>query len=102
MAANATTRALRIQKALAGKSITGLQLGEIAKAIGENSVNTLRTLQEMQKEGFITQFEHNKNYALSTACLAIATAHSLEIGQAQDKIASINQRVTAHAHQFLS
>ena len=102
MAANATTRALRIQKALAGKSITGLQLGEIAKAIGENSVNTLRTLQEMQKEGFITQFEHNKNYALSTACLAIATAHSIEIAQAQQRIEAITQRINANAHQYLN
>ena len=102
MAANATTRALRIQKALAGKSITGLQLSEIAKAIGENSVNTLRTLQEMQKEGFITQFEHNKNYALSTTCLAIATAHSIEIGQAQQRIEAITQRINANAHQFLN
>ena len=100
--ADLTIRTLKIIKVLAGKSLQGMRLEDIAKATGESNVNCLRVLQDMIAEGFATQFEHNKRYALSTTCLAIATAHSLELAQAQDRLASINQRVTAHAHQFLS
>lgn len=99
---NATRRALKIQKVLAGKSLTGMALKDIADAIGENSVNTIRTLQTMVDEGMAVQFEHNKKYALSTACLAIARAHSLEVGQAQQQLDAVSQRVTAHANQYLS
>lgn len=100
--ANSTLRALKIQKLLAGKSLTGMRLKDIAKALEENDSTTYRTLQDMITEGFVTQFEHNDHYALSSSCLAIATAHSLEIAQAQDRLNSISQRVTANAHQFLN
>lgn len=98
---NAVIRALKIQKILAGKSLTGMRLKEIAIALGECESTTVRTLQEMVTEGMVTKFEHNENYALSTACLAIAAAHNLEIGQAQERINSFSQRVNAHAHQLL-
>lgn len=100
--ADLTIRTLKIIKVLAGKSVQGMRLDDIAKATGETNVNCLRVLQDMIAEGFATQFEHNKHYALSTACLAIATAHTLELAQAQDRINAISQRVTAHAHQFLA
>lgn len=98
---NAVIRSLKIQKLLAGKSLTGMRLKDIAIALDESESTTVRTLQEMIAEGMATQFEHNGNYALSTACLAIATAHSLEVGQAQERINAFSQRVNAHAHQLL-
>lgn len=100
--ADVIKRPLKILKLLAGKSLQGMRLKDIAKALQENEATTCRTLKKMVDEGFITQFEHNDHYALSSSCLAIATAHSLEIAQAQDRLNSISQRVTANAHQFLS
>ena len=99
--ASATKRALKIQKVLAGKSLTGMRLKDIATAVNDSPVNVHRTLQDMIEEGMVTQFEHNDHYALSTACLAIATAHSLEMGQAQERISSVSQRINAHAIQLL-
>lgn len=99
--ASSTVRALRIQKALAGKSLQGMSLKDIAAAIGESNVNAHRTLADMIDEGMVVQFEHSKYYALSTACVAIATAHSLEMRQAQERIDGMSQRVNAHAHQLL-
>lgn len=98
--ASAVTRALKIQKALAGKSLTGMALKDIATAIDDSTVNCHRSLQDLTAEGFVTQFEHNKNYALSTAMLAIARAYSLEMQQAQGNIDSMQQRVNAHATQL--
>lgn len=100
--ANATLRALKIQKLLAGKSLTGMRLKDIAKALDEHESTTHRTLQDMIEEGFVTQFEHNEHYALSSSCLAIATAHSIEIAQAQQRIEAITQRINANAHQYLN
>lgn len=99
--AKATTRALKIQKILAGKSLTGMRLKDIANALGESETTTYRTLVDMIEEGMAVQFEHNSNYALSTACLAIATAHNLEMSQAQQRLDAVNQRVLAQANQFL-
>lgn len=98
--ASAVIRALRIQKALAGKSLTGMALKDIAEAINDTTVNCHRSLQDMITEGFVVQFDHNKNYALSTAMLAIARAYSLEMQQAQTNIDSMQQRVNAHASQL--
>lgn len=100
--ANSTLRPLKIQKLLAGKSLTGMRLKQIAEALGEHDSTTYRTLQDMIAEGFVTQFEHNDHYALSSTCIAIATAHSLEINQAKQRLDTLEHNVTAHAHQFLS
>lgn len=98
--AESTIRTLKIIKIMAGKSLTGMPLKAIAKAANNTPVNCHRSLADLIQEGFVIQLD-NQNYALSTACLGIATAHQLEIGQAQDRINSINQRVNANAHQYL-
>ena len=99
--ADVIKRPLKILKLLAGKSLQGMRLKDIAKALDENEPTTCRTLKKMVDEGFVTQFEHNDHYALSSSCLAIATAHSIEIGQAQQRIEMLTQRINANAHQFL-
>ncbi len=98
--AQATIRTLNIVKALAGKSLQGMQLTEVAKAVQDSDVNCLRSLQDLQAVGFVTQFD-NKRYALSTAMMGIAQSYQLEMAQAQERITNINQRVTANAHQYL-
>ncbi len=101
---NAVIRACKIIKILAGKSLQGMQLKDIATAIGDGSdngkTNAHRSLKDLQKVGFVTQFD-NKRYALSTAMMGIAQSYQLEMAQAQERITNINQRVTANAHQYL-
>lgn len=99
--ADTVIRALKIIKVLAGQSLHGMTPSEIAKAIGDSNVNCHRSLQDLISEGFAVQYAHNQRYALSTACLAIATAYNLEMAQAQERIHSIQQRVNAQAHQYL-
>lgn len=99
---DAIRRPLKILKLLAGKSLTGMRLKQIADALGEHGSTTHRTLQDMIEEGFVTQFEHNDHYALSSSCLAIANAHSIELNQARQRLDNLDHSVTAHAHQFLN
>lgn len=99
--ANAVKRTLKIIKVLAGQSLHGMTPSEIATQIKDSNVNCHRSLQDLISEGFAVQYEHNGRYALSTACLAIVTAYNLEMAQAQERIHSIQQRVTAQAHQYL-
>lgn len=98
---NSSIRTLKIIKVLAGQSLHGMTPSEIAKAIGDSNVNCHRSLQDLISEGFAVQYAHNQRYALSTACLAIATAYNLEMTQTQERIQSIQQRVNAQAYQYL-
>lgn len=94
------TRCLSVLHVLRGHTLKGLSNSDIAKALGETAVNITRATATLIESGFVTKLE-NGHYALGTSLLQIATAHSIEMQQAQDRINEINQRVMAGANQLI-
>ncbi|MDP8162830.1 IclR family transcriptional regulator [Pasteurella skyensis] len=91
---NTTQRALRIVKALKGKSLVGLSNKELADTLDESPVNITRAVANLVTEGFVTQLETGR-YALSVQLLQIAVAHTRELQVANDRITQLGQRVQA-------
>lgn len=91
---NSVARALRIMKALKGHSLDGISNGELAKALDEPPSAITRSLQTMIEEGIAIKLE-NGRFALSVATLQIAQAHANELARANQRIAELDQRVSA-------
>ncbi|WGE51153.1 MULTISPECIES: helix-turn-helix domain-containing protein [Actinobacillus] len=91
---NTTQRALRILKALKGRSLTGLTNKELCEAIGETPVNVTRALALLETEGFVQKLDTGA-YALSVQCLQIAVTYYREMQKQREHIDLIDQRVQA-------
>ncbi|MDE4029510.1 helix-turn-helix domain-containing protein, partial [Glaesserella parasuis] len=62
---NSTQRALRILKALKGRTLTGLSNKELADRLNESPVNITRSLQALIAEGLVVKLEETGRFALS-------------------------------------
>ncbi len=93
-------RACAILKLLAGRN-QGRSLKEIATAIGAHDSSTLRVLQTLQEEGFVTQYE-TLNWALSLEMMQIAQATESAINRDAAKVAELRQRIHAGAAQIIA
>ncbi|WP_419853004.1 helix-turn-helix domain-containing protein [Actinobacillus pleuropneumoniae] len=91
---NTTQRALRILKALKGRSLTGLTNKELCEAIGETPVNVTRAIAFLESEGFVQRLDTGA-YALSVQCLQIAVTYYREMQKQREHIDFIDQRVQA-------
>ncbi|MDO9758731.1 MarR family transcriptional regulator [Glaesserella parasuis] len=91
---NTTQRALRILKALKGRSLTGLTNKELAEAINDTPVNVSRALTLLEDEGFVQRLDTGA-YALSVQCLQIAVTYHRELQKQREHIDLIDQRVQA-------
>lgn len=89
-------RALRVLKALKGRSLTGLSNKELAEGLRESPVNITRALQELEAEGLATKLDSGR-WAPGMVLLQIARAHTDECAAMQDRITEINRRVAAGA-----
>ena len=84
---NGTRRALRIIKALKGKSTSGVSNKALAEALDESPVN----IAILVDEGFVTRLD-NGLYALSIQLTQIAMSHLSEIDKAQSRLDQLKQR----------
>ncbi|AAP96320.1 IclR family transcriptional regulator [[Haemophilus] ducreyi] len=93
---NTTQRALRILKALKGRSLTGLTNKELCEAIGETPVNVTRAIAFLEAEGFVQRLNTGA-YGLSYQILQIAVSHETEMQKASERLAQVRARVQAGA-----
>ena len=93
---NTTQRALRILKALKGRSLTGLTNKELCEAVGETPVNITRAIAFLETEGFVQKLETGA-YGLSFQLLQIAVSHEAEMQKASERLAQVRARVQAGA-----
>ncbi|TNG91326.1 IclR family transcriptional regulator [Pasteurellaceae bacterium USgator11] len=91
---NTLKRALRIMKALKGRTIEGLTLTALSKAIDDSPVNTLRAINALIDEGFMQKLDSG-NYALSYHILQIAIEYGREMDKAYSRLDQIKHRVQA-------
>ncbi len=91
--ANATRRALRIIKALQGKTFSGVSVTELATALDTRSSNICRDLNDLASEGFVEK-RGDGRYQLSISLLQIAQSHHSETERLQQRIHEYNQRIS--------
>lgn len=94
---NSTGRALRVLKALKGKTLTGLSNKELAERLEESPVNITRALKVLIDEGLVVKLEETGRFALSIQMLQIAVTHQRDTEKMQARMAEIDQRVNAGA-----
>jgi len=87
-------RALRILKALKGRTLDGIANSELASALHESPSNVTRSLQALIDEGLVQKLE-NGRFAHSTQMLQIAVAYADHIARTEDRIRELKQRVSA-------
>lgn len=87
-------RALQILKIMKGCTVNGLPLAQIALAIDNTQINTLRTIETLVEEGFMQKLDSG-NYALSTQFLQIAIEYHREMQKARSYLDGLEQRVQA-------
>jgi DNA-binding IclR family transcriptional regulator len=88
-------RTLRLIAILAGHSVTGLRLQQIAAALKTSPPNALRDLQVMAEEGWAERLPTDKDlWRLTPKPIQIARAHDLEMQRQRQKIDEIDQRYT--------
>lgn len=85
-------RILRVLKALAGHSISGIANGELATLLNESPTNINRAMNTLIEEGCAQKLE-NGRFAMSLEILQIAAAHYREMSLIQTHINEIQQRV---------
>lgn len=90
-------RALRVMKALKGRSLQGLAVREIATILHESEVNVCRALDALEAEGLAAKLDTGR-WALTVGMLQIAESYQREMDAATSRIAEIRQRVAAGAH----
>lgn len=95
---NSVRRALKLLKALRGRTVDGVSVTELAQATGESVPNVSRMLAFMAGEGFVTKLETG-HYAHSIQLLQMAQAHAEHMARLQDRLAEINRRVLAGAQR---
>ncbi len=93
--ANVTRRALKLIKALQGKTFVGASVTELSQELGVSMVNTSRDLADLQAEGFATRREDGR-WQLSISLLQIAMSYQDEYQRINARIHEINQRVTRY------
>lgn len=93
--ANTTIRALRIIKALQGKTFSGLSVTELATALKTSSSNICRDLDDLASEGFVEKRTDGR-YRLSVSLLQIATSYQAEADRLIARISEYNQRIHRH------
>lgn len=94
---NSTGRALRVLKALKGKTLTGLSNKELAERLEESPVNITRALKVLIDEGLVVKLEETGRFALSIQMLQIAVTHQRDTEKMQARMAEMDQRVNAGA-----
>lgn len=87
-------RALQILKVMKGRTVNGLSLSQIAMAIENTPINTLRAIEMLVDEGFMQKLDSG-NYALSTQFLQIAVEYHREMQKARSYLDGLEQRVQA-------
>lgn len=88
-----TRRALRVILVLAGKEVTGLRPGEIAKAISESASVITRLLAAMSEEGFTERVPgRDEAWRLGPKLVQISKAHTAGLIAAQRQIDEVTQR----------
>lgn len=92
---NSTGRALRVLKALKGKTLTGLSNKELADRLEESPVNITRALKVLIDEGLVVKLEETGRFALSIQMLQIAVTHQRDTEKMQARMAEMDQRVNA-------
>lgn len=83
---NATVRALRILKAMKGRSLAGVSNKELALNLGESAVNVSRALKVLMAEGFVVKNEMTGRFMLSYQLLAMAREYQIELASQKSKI----------------
>lgn len=91
---NSATRALRIIKALKGRTLTGLSNKELAEALNESPVNITRALKVLIEEGMVEKSEETGRFSLSILTLRIAETHRRETEKMQARMMEMDQRVS--------
>ncbi|KDB48252.1 helix-turn-helix domain-containing protein [Glaesserella parasuis] len=94
---NSTRRALRILKALQGRSVIGLSNKELADRLNESPVNITRSLQALIAEGLVVKQEETGRFVLGIQMLQIAVTHQRDTEKIQARMAEMGQRVNAGA-----
>lgn len=91
---NSATRALRIIKALKGRTLMGLSNKELAEALNESPVNITRALKVLIEEGMVEKSEETGRFSLSILTLRIAETHRRETEKMQARMMEMDQRVS--------
>ena len=90
---NSTKRALRILKALKGRTFIGLSNKELADALNESPVNITQALKVLIDEGMVEKSEETGRFSLSILTLQIAETHRREHEKMQNKLKELGHRV---------
>lgn len=93
----AVMRAMDILELLKGHAFKGLALREIAAALKLTDSTALRTLEAMEKRGFVQQYADTRRWAHSVKVLGIARAYDYELHRRLTHTHEFDQRVSAEA-----
>lgn len=91
-------RALRVLKALKGKSLQGVAVKDLAEGLGEKDVDICRSLTALYAEGLAHKLDDGR-WAQTTAMLGIAEAYYREMSVARSRLDEHIQRVQAASAQ---
>lgn len=91
---NSTQRALRILKALKGRTMYGLSNKELCEAIEETPVNVSRATAILEGEGFLRKLPTG-NWTLSFAMLNLAVAYEQDMQAIHERVNEVRQRVAS-------
>jgi DNA-binding IclR family transcriptional regulator len=79
--------------ALAGHSVTGLRLGQIADAVGESAPTTLRAIHRMRDDGLVEAVPNlDKHWRLAPRIVQIALQHQAELAREEARLTEFKQR----------
>ncbi|MCR1838323.1 MULTISPECIES: helix-turn-helix domain-containing protein [Rodentibacter] len=91
---NSTQRALRILKALKGRTIYGLSNKELSEAIDDSPVNVSRATAILAEEGFLRKLPTG-NWTMSFAMLNLAVAYEQDMQAIHERVNEVRQRVAS-------
>lgn len=88
----AQERGYDVLLALAGREITGLAPGEIAKGLGISPSCVTRDLSVLKTKGLVEQIAETGRWRLGPKLVQIGLAFNQEMARHQDRLTEINQR----------
>ena len=89
---NGTQRALRILKALKGRTMDGLSNKDLCEAIDETPVNITRATAILESEGFLRKLPTG-NWTLSFALLNLAVCYEQDMQAVNERFNEMRHRV---------
>lgn len=86
---------MRLLPALAGSTVSGARLCDLARAIGVSPVNTYRYLKVMEAEGYAQRMAGaDERWVLAPKIVQIALAFSSDLNRAKARMSEVEHNYT--------